>query len=56
MANYLLTVRNRTRPELPGLTVTVTLEEAVRVIEDLEVIPEFFFELRTASIALPLAA
>lgn len=55
MASYLLTVRNRTRPELPGLTVAVTLDEAVRVIEDLEV-PEFFFELRTTYIALPVAA
>ena len=47
---YILTVRTRTRPDLPGLQVEGSFEDGVRRIESLESIDDLTFDLR-ASVA-----
>jgi hypothetical protein len=47
---YVLKIRSRANPELPGFYVKATLEAAVRLIETLEVISDFVFELTPESV------
>jgi len=46
---YVLKIRSRAYPDLPGFYVKVSLEAAVRLIETLEVISDFVFELAPES-------
>ena len=43
--NYVLNLRTRTRPNTTLLSMVLTLEAAVRVVEGLEALPELTFEL-----------
>jgi hypothetical protein len=57
MTTYALTVKSGISPKLPGLRVEfASPEDAAWTIENLEVIPELFFELKPIELAAEAAA